>query len=78
MFTVAFKGTEGGYEISNFSDKIFNKGIWGLDCLYSDYACGVFLEHSYYGNINSIFHQLFLGLAFCIIGLQEPVLDLKK
>ena len=42
MFTVAFKGTEGGYEISNFSDKILNKGIWGLDCLYSDYACGVF------------------------------------
>ena len=31
MFAVAFKGTEGGYEISNFSDKIFNKGIWGLD-----------------------------------------------
>ncbi len=50
MFTVAFKGTEGGYEISNFSDKIFNKGIWGLDCLYSDYACGVFWNTVTMGN----------------------------
>ena len=27
MFGVAFKGTECGYELRNFSDKLFNNGI---------------------------------------------------
>ena len=62
MFAVAFKGTEGGYEISNFSDKIFNKGIWGLDCLYSDYACGVFWNTVTMGTLTA-FSSTILGLS---------------
>ena len=66
MFAVAFKGTEGGYEISNFSDKIFNKGIWGLDCLYSDYACGVFWNTVTMGTLTA-FSSTILGLAFALL-----------
>ena len=42
MFIVAFKNSKVSYELINFSNKFMNKGIWGIDCLYSDYACGVF------------------------------------
>ena len=66
MFTVAFKGTEGGYEISNFSDKIFNKGIWGLDCVYSEYACGVFWNTITMGTLTA-FSSTILGLAFALL-----------
>ena len=66
MFGVAFKGTEGGYEISNFSDKIFNKGIWGLDCTYSDYACGVFWNTVTMGTLTA-FSSTVLGLAFALL-----------
>ena len=66
MFAVAFKGTEGGYEISNFSTKIFNKGIWGLDCLYSDYACGVFWNTVTMGTLTA-FSSTILGVGFALL-----------
>ena len=53
-------------KLVNFSDKIFNKGIWGLDCTYSDYACGVFWNTVTMGTLTA-FSSTVLGLAFALL-----------
>ena len=66
MFVVAFKNSEGQYELINFSNKFMNKGIWGIDCLYSDYTCGVFWNTITMGTLTA-FSSTILGLAFALL-----------
>ena len=66
MFVVAFKGAEGQYDFVNFSNQFMNKGIWGVDCLYSDYSCGVFWNTVTMGTLTA-FSSTLLGLAFALL-----------
>jgi iron(III) transport system permease protein len=66
MFNKAFIGTEGSYELLNFSKKFLNRGIWGLDCLYSAYGCGVVWNTLYMG-ILTAFSSTILGLGFALL-----------
>ena len=66
MFGVAFKSTEGGYELTNFLNKFINKGIWGLDCLYSEYTCGVFWNTVTMGTLTALSSTI-LGLGFALL-----------
>ena len=69
MFNKAFIGAEGSYELLNFSKKFLNRGIWGLDCLYSAYGCGVVWNTLYMG-ILSAFSSTILGLGFALLILR--------
>ena len=62
----AFKSGEGGYELINFSDKFFNKGIWGLDCIVGPYTCGVIWNTLMMGTLTA-FSSTFFGLAFALL-----------
>ena len=62
MFTYAFITIEG----SSFSNKFFNQGIWGLDCLTGVNSCGVIWNTLTMGTLTA-FSSTFLGLAFALI-----------
>ena len=66
MFNKAFIGAEGSYELLNFSKKFLNRGIWGLNCLYSAYGCGVVWNTLYMG-ILTAFSSTILGLGFALL-----------
>ncbi len=62
MFTYAFISIEG----TSFSNKFFNQGIWGLDCLTGTNNCGVIWNTLTMGTLTA-FSSTFLGLAFALI-----------
>jgi len=66
MFNKAFISPEGSYQLLNFSNKFVNKGIWGIDCLYSAYSCGVVWNTIFMG-ILTAFSSTFLGLGFALL-----------
>ena len=66
MFSFAFKSSGGGYELINFSNKFMNKGIWGLDCVVSNYGCGVVWNTLTMGML-SAFSSTILGLGFALL-----------
>ena len=66
MFAFAFKSSDGGYELINFSNKFMNKGIWGLDCVVSNYGCGVVWNTLTMGML-SAFSSTVLGLGFALL-----------
>lgn len=37
----AVAGPDGGLALGTFADKVFDRGIWGLGCLFGGAACGV-------------------------------------
>ena len=66
MFNKAFIGNEEISAISNFSNKFLNKGIWGLDCLYGPYSCGVVWNTLFMGVLTA-FSSTILGLGFALL-----------
>ena len=66
MFNKAFISSDGSYQLLNFSNKFVNKGIWGIDCLYSAYSCGVVWNTIFMG-ILTAFSSTFLGLGFALL-----------
>ena len=70
----AFKSSEGGYELINFSDKFFNKGIWGLDCIVGPYTCGVIWNTLMMGTLTA-FSSTFFGLAFACLLYTSDAAD---
>ena len=66
MFDRAFLDTEGVHNLVSFSGKFINKGLWGIDCLYSELRCGVVWNTLWMG-ILTAFSSTFLGLGFALL-----------
>ena len=66
MFDRAFIGSEGIRTLASFSDRFINKGLWGLDCVFSNVNCGVVWNTLTMG-ILTAFSSTFLGLGFALL-----------
>ena len=66
MFDRAFIGSEGIHTLASFSDRFINKGLWGLDCVFSNVNCGVVWNTLTMG-ILTAFSSTFLGLGFALL-----------
>jgi iron(III) transport system permease protein len=66
MFDRAFISSEGVHTLASFSDKFINKGLWGLDCVFSNIGCGVVWNTLTMG-ILTAFSSTFLGLGFALL-----------
>jgi iron(III) transport system permease protein len=66
MFDRAFIGSEGIRTLTSFSDRFINKGLWGLDCVFSNVNCGVVWNTLTMG-ILTAFSSTFLGLGFALL-----------
>jgi iron(III) transport system permease protein len=65
----AFRDEAGGLSIETFSQKFFDRSIWGLDCLTSQLRCGVAWNTLFLAVLVG-FGTTALGLAFALIATR--------
>jgi len=65
----AFRDQEGAIALAQFSDKFFDRSVWGLDCLGSTLRCGV-AWNTLILAIAVGFGATALGLAFALVATR--------